>query len=1255
MSEALDLTAFAGQTVRIKFLSYIPQPLTGPGSMQIDNVSLLATDGEPPVITLTGDNPQEIEVFSSYTELGATVTDNVDEGLEAVIDASAVNTFVVGLYDVTYNAMDSSGNGADQVVRTVEVVDTEAPVISLVGGTVTVGLGSTYVDAGASAVDNYDTGLVVVIDDSAVNTSELGSYDVYFDVSDSSGNEAITVVRTVNVVDTTIPVVTLVGGTQIIEFPDPYVELGATVTDNSDDEIEIEIDSSAVDAGTLGTYLVTYDASDSSGNDAEQVVRTVRVVDTTAPVISLDGDDPQVIEVYSPYVEAGATATDNHDTGLTVTVDSTAVDTDTVGDYTVTYDVTDANGNVAAQVSRTVSVVDTTIPVISLIGDAEVTIEVGTTYVDAGATVTDNYDTDLTVTPDTSGVDSSTVGIYTVTFDVTDSNGNDAVQVTRTVNVEDTGSPVITLTGEADVTIEVGSTYVDDGATASDIGDGDLTSEIVTVNPVDDDTVDVYTVTYNVSDSSGNAAAEVTRTVRVVDTTIPVITLTGDAEVTIEVGTTYEDDGATADDNYDGDITGAIVTDNPVDDSVVGQYTVTYDVTDANDNDAVQVTRTVNVVDTTVPVITLDGDDPQVIEVYSAYVEAGASATDNYDVTVTVTPDASSVDTSTVGEYTVYYNATDANGNDAAEVTRTVSVVDTTIPVITLLGGQPDGRQLIGVFYDYVELGASVTDNYDSGLVAVIDASAVNTDVVGEYPVTYNVTDSNGNDAVEVIRTVEIVDDGLPVITLNGDAEVTIEVGTGYADAGAVANDVADGDLTTEILTVDSVDADTVGIYTVTYDVTDEDSNEAIQATRTVNVVDTTAPVIALLGDDPQEVEVNTAYVEAGASVSDNYDVGLVSAVDASDVDTSTVGEYTVYYDVTDANGNDAVTVERTVNVVDTTAPVITLVGDDPQEVEVNTAYVESGASVSDNYDSGLVADIDASDVDTSVVGDYTVYYDVTDANGNDAVTVERTVSVVDTTAPVITLLGDDPQLVYVFQPYVESGASVSDNYDSGLVADIDDSEVDTDVVGDYTVYYDVADANGNDAVTVERTVSVVDTTAPVITLFGDDPQLIEVNTLYVELGASVSDNYDSGLVVDIDSSDVDMSEVGEYFVYYDATDASGNDADQVMRTVQVVDTTAPVITLLGDDPQLVYVFLPYVESGASVSDNYDLGLVADIDASDVDTDVVGEYTVYYDATDTNGNDAIQVTRTVEVIDVSVPFITLIGDAEVTWSIRPLR
>ena len=172
----------------------------------------------------------------------------------------------------------------------------------------------------------------------------------------------------------------------------------------------------------------------------------------------------------------------------------------------------------------------------------------------------------------------------------------------------DTTPPVITLTGDAIVSVEVGTSYTDAGATASDNIDGDITSNITTVNTVDTAVVASYTVTYNVSDASGNAATEVTRTVNVVDTTAPVITLNGAGIVTIEVGTAYTDAGATASDNIDGDITSNIITVNNVDTAVVASYTVTYNVSDASGNAATEVTRTVNVVDTTLPVITLLGD-----------------------------------------------------------------------------------------------------------------------------------------------------------------------------------------------------------------------------------------------------------------------------------------------------------------------------------------------------------------------------------------------------------------------------------------------------------------------------------------------------------------------------------------------------------------------------------------------------------------------------------------------------------------------
>lgn len=84
---------------------------------------------------------------------------------------------------------------------------------------------------------------------------------------------------------------------------------------------------------------------------------------------------------------------------------------------------------------------------------------------------------------------------------------------------DDTTAPVITLTGAASIDINLGDTYADAGATATDLdgkeNSSDISSSIVTTGTVDNTLVGTYTIKYNVSDESANAATEVTRTVRV--------------------------------------------------------------------------------------------------------------------------------------------------------------------------------------------------------------------------------------------------------------------------------------------------------------------------------------------------------------------------------------------------------------------------------------------------------------------------------------------------------------------------------------------------------------------------------------------------------------------------------------------------------------------------------------------------------------------------------------------------------------------
>ena len=380
---------------------------------------------------------------------------------------------------------------------------------------------------------------------------------------------------------------------------------------------------------------------------------------------------------------------------------------DQAGSYFLNFSVADNGVPIASDTEAvTITVVDViadiTSPVISLLGINPVNIELGSVYVDGGATALDNIDGNITTSiTATSTVNTNVVGNYTVTYNVSDTAGNAATALVRTVNVTaDATRPVITMLGATPINIELGSAYVDAGATALDNIDGPLA--VITSNPVNVNLVGSYTITYDAMDAAGNMAVQAARTVNVtLDVTRPVIALLGTSPINIELGASYVDAGATALDNIDGVL--AVTVNNPVNSNLVGTYVVTYNATDAAGNKAVQVTRTVNVtVDVTKPVITLLGNTPINIEVGSSYVDAGATALDNIDGVLAVTVN-NPVNSNLVGTYVVTYNAMDAAGNTAVQVTRTVNVNHVT--------GLPGSLQFSSPVYSVDEggLSASIT------------------------------------------------------------------------------------------------------------------------------------------------------------------------------------------------------------------------------------------------------------------------------------------------------------------------------------------------------------------------------------------------------------------------------------------------------------------------------------------------------------------------------------------------------------------
>ncbi|WP_299159801.1 reprolysin-like metallopeptidase [uncultured Tenacibaculum sp.] len=99
-----------------------------------------------------------------------------------------------------------------------------------------------------------------------------------------------------------------------------------------------------------------------------------------------------------------------------------------------------------------------------------------------------------------------------------------------------------------------------------------------------------------------------------------------------------------------------------------------------------------------------------------------------------------------------------------------------------------------------------------------------------------------------------------PVLTLLGNSVENINVGGAYTDAGATANDNVDGDITSNIVVTGSVNANTQGTYTLTYNVSDAAGNAATPVTRTVNVNAVVAGCTGGIGSYPYAESFDSSF-----------------------------------------------------------------------------------------------------------------------------------------------------------------------------------------------------------------------------------------------------------------------------------------------------------------------------------------------------------------------------------------------------------
>jgi hypothetical protein len=143
-----------------------------------------------------------------------------------------------------------------------------------------------------------------------------------------------------------------------------------------------------------------------------------------------------------------------------------------------------------------------------------------------------------------------------------------------------------------------------------------------------------------------------------------------------------------------------------------------------------------------------------------------------------------------------------------------------------------------------------------------------------------------------------------------------------------------------------------------------------------------------------------------------NSSTGVVSLTADPDYETQSTFSFTVTASDAAGNTSTASTVTFSILDLDEIAPVITLLGDNPATVQLGNVYSDAGATAADSTDGNLTNSITTtSNVDVTAVGSYTVTYNVSDAAGNDAISVVRTVTIT-LVAPEITVNGNGLEII---------------------------------------------------------------------------------------------------------------------------------------------------------------------------------------------------------------------------------------------------
>ncbi|UOK41808.1 MULTISPECIES: gliding motility-associated C-terminal domain-containing protein [Flavobacterium] len=1094
----------------------------------------------------------------------ATATDNCGSAFTLTFNDVTTPGQCAGSYSVTrtWTASDACGNSST-ATQTINVQDVAAPVIADLPPTSTINCPAVPQFAQATATDNCGSAFTLTFNDVTTPGQCAGSYSVTrtWTARDACGNSS-TKSQTINVQDTTAPVIAALPATSTINCPAVPQFTQATATDNCGSAFTLTFNDVTTPGQCAGSYSVTrtWTARDACGNSST-ATQTINVQDITAPVIAAL---PATSTINCPATPqfAQATATDACGSAFTLTYNDVTTPGTCAGKYSVTrtWTATDACGNSSTR-SQTINVQDITPPVIPQ-APANVTVSCsGDIPPMISLTANDACSGPIAVP----GTDTITAGSCSSSYTVTrrwtfvDACGNTS-SVSQIINVSDRSNPVLE-TPPANITVScAGEVPPMISLTATDTCAGEITVlGVDTIAPGSCPNSYVITRRWTVADPCGNSAS-VSQTITVRDTTPPVISPLP-ATSTIDCPAVPQFAQATATDNCGSAFT---LTFNDV--TTPGQCAGSYSVTrtwtarDVCGNSSTK-TQTINVQDVTAPVI---ADLPAASTINCPAVPqfAQATATDNCGSVFTLTFKDVTTPGQCAGSYSVTrtWTARDACGNSSTK-SQTINVQDVTAPVIAALPATSTiNCPAVPQFSQ-----ATATDACGSTFTLTFNDVTTPGQCAGSYSVTrtWTATDTCGNSSTKS-QTINVQDVTAPVIAAL-PATSTINCPAVPQFAQATATDAC-GSVFTLTFNDVTTPGSCAGKYSVTrtWTATDACGNSSTRS-QTINVQDITSPVI------PQ--------APANVTVSCSGDIPPMISLTATDTcggpitvtgtDAVTAGSCSSSFTVTrtwtfvDACGNTS-SVNQTINVRDTSNPVLPT---PPADITISCAG-EVPPMVSLTASDTCAGQITVLGVDTAAPGNCPSSYVITrrwifaDPCGNSA-SVSQTITVRDTTPPVIDPLPATATIDCKVQPQFAQ-ATATDNCILPVTFTFVDITTPGACTGSYSVTrtWTATDACQNTS-SLSQTIVVEDTTPPV---FNALPEVSTIDCTQQPQFAQPQATDDCSLPIAFTFVDVTTPGqcAGSYSVTrtWTAADACGNSATS-SQTINIQDITPPVIETL--------------------------------------------------------------------------------------------